>query len=126
MSRRFRITSAKHDPPPLGPAPVEPMVRALYCWLAEKFPDFSYDSAVNSLRSFENKRAAEFSKGREGTRRDAGGSSPFPPVTLPGPVAECIRQLVKIIGTCSGKEQFWRQLRERMTRLLTDLVAREL
>jgi len=41
-------------------------------------------------------------------------------------VAECIRQLVKIIGTCSGKEQFWRQLRERMTRLLTDLVAREL
>ena len=58
--------------------------------------------------------------------RSAGDSSSFPPVTLPGPVAECIRQLVKIIGTCSRKEQFWRQLRERMTRQLADLVAREL
>jgi len=56
----------------------------------------------------------------------AGVSSSLPPVTLPSPVAECIRQLVKVIGTCSRKEQFWRQLRERMTRQLTDLVAREL
>jgi len=45
------------------------MVRAVYCFLAEKFPDFSYDGAMNSLRSFESRRAAELSKDREEARR---------------------------------------------------------